>query len=46
MNYVMAELIGDVRELLQNILSDPFLFEHFIPKKVGGEISFLELKNF
>ncbi|XP_065222944.1 E3 ubiquitin-protein ligase MYCBP2 isoform X3 [Planococcus citri] len=34
MSYVMAELIGDVRELLQNILSDPFLFEHFIPKKI------------
>ena len=32
----MAELIGDVRELLQNILSDSFLFENFIPKKIDG----------
>lgn len=36
-NYIMAELIGDVRELLQNILSDPFLFEHFVPKRAGGK---------
>ncbi len=37
-NYVMAELMGDVRELLQNILSDPFLFENFIPKRSHGNV--------
>ena len=35
-NYAMAELMGDVRELLQHILSDQFLFENFIPKKETG----------
>lgn len=35
-NYIMAELIGDVRELLQNILSDPFIFENFILQRADG----------
>lgn len=47
----MAGLIGDARELLQNILSDPFIFEYFIPKKEEGitynqRISSLELRSF